>query len=168
MYSIKLQILLYELKKFGRMWYNHLSEYLLKERYVNNPIYLCVFIKKLEIGLTIITIYVNDLNLIGTPKNLPKTANYLKNEFEMKDLGKTRYCLGLQIEQCSNGILIHQSTYIEKVLKRFYMDKSHFLNFPMVVPSCKVNKDPFRPKKNKNKIKKCLVQMYHISVQLVH
>ena len=86
----------------------------------------------------------------------------------MKDLGKTRYCLGLQIEQCSNGILIHQSTYIEKVLKRFYMDKSHFLNFPMVVPSCKVNKDPFHPEKNKNKIKKCLVQMYHISVQLVH
>ena len=43
----------------------------------------------------------------------------------MKDLGKTRYCLGLQIEYCLNGVLIHQSSYTKKVLKRFYMDKSH-------------------------------------------
>ena len=44
--SIKLQRSLYGLKQFGRMWYNRLSEYLLKEGYVNNPICLCVFIKK--------------------------------------------------------------------------------------------------------------------------
>ena len=50
MYSIKLQWSLYGLKQSGHMWYNHLSEYLLKERYVNNPICLCIFIKKSEIG----------------------------------------------------------------------------------------------------------------------
>ena len=95
MYSIKLQRSLYELKQSGDMQYNRLSEYLLKERYVNNPIYPCVFIKKLETGLIIIAIYVDHLNLIRTPEKLTKTTNYLKKEFEMKDLGKTRYCLGL-------------------------------------------------------------------------
>ena len=35
----------------------------------------------------------------------------------MKDLGKTKYFLSLQVEYYSNGILVHQSTYIEKVLK---------------------------------------------------
>ena len=49
MYSIKLQRSLYGLKQSGRMWYNRLSEYLLKEGYVNNPICLCIFIKKSEI-----------------------------------------------------------------------------------------------------------------------
>ena len=88
----------------------------------------------------------DDLNLIGTPEGLLETANYLKKEFEMKDLGKTRYCLGLQIEYFSNGIFVHQSTYTEKVLKRFYMDKSHPLSSPMVVRSLEVTKDPFRPK----------------------
>ena len=48
MYSIKLQRSLYRLKQSGRMWYNCLSEYLLKEGYVNNPIYPYFFINKLE------------------------------------------------------------------------------------------------------------------------
>ena len=134
------------------MWYNHLSEYLLKEGYVNNSICPCVFIKKSKFDLTIIVVYVDYLNLIGTPEDIIKAANYLKKEFEMKDLGKTRYCLGLQIEHCSNGILVHQSTYIEKVLKRFYMDKSHPVNSLMVVHSLEVNKDPFYPKKENEEL----------------
>ena len=89
MFSIKLQRSLYGLKQSGRMWYNGLSEYLLKEGYVNNPICPCVFIKKSETGFAIIAIYVDDLNLVGTPEELTKTAEYLKKEFEMKDLVKT-------------------------------------------------------------------------------
>ena len=77
------------------MWYNRLSQYLLKEGYVNNSICPYVFIKKIENGLAIIAVYVDDLNLIETPKELIKTTNYLKKEFEMKDLWKTRYFLGL-------------------------------------------------------------------------
>ena len=90
MYSIKLQRSLYGLKQFGCMWYNRLSEYLLKERYMNNRIWPCVFIKKSKTRLTIIAVYVDDLNPIGIPKELTRTANYLKKEFEMKDLGKTK------------------------------------------------------------------------------
>ncbi|XP_048503078.1 secreted RxLR effector protein 161-like [Beta vulgaris subsp. vulgaris] len=63
----------------------------------------------------------------------------------MKDLGKTKFCLGLQIEHLKDGILVHQSNYAEKVLKRFYMDKSHPLSSPMVVRRLKIDEDPFRP-----------------------
>ena len=68
----------------------------------------------------------------------------------MKDLGKTKYCLGLQIKHKSNGILIHQSTYVEKVLKQFNMDKAHSLSSTMIVRSLNAKKDPFCPKE-KNK-----------------
>ena len=47
----------------------------------------------------------------------------------------------------SNGILIHQSTYVKKVLKQFNIDKSHLLSSPMIVRSLDANKDHFRPKK---------------------
>jgi hypothetical protein len=46
MYSVKLQRALYGLKQSGQMWYNRLSEFLLKKGYVNNPDSPCVFIKK--------------------------------------------------------------------------------------------------------------------------
>ncbi|KAM1146882.1 hypothetical protein ACFX19_039362 [Malus domestica] len=96
------------------MWYNRLSEYLIKERYINNVICTCVFIKKSNSGFAIVAVYVDDMNLVGTPEELNKTTEYLKNEFEMKDLGKTKYYLSLEIKHYANGILVHQSAYIEK------------------------------------------------------
>ena len=77
------------------MWYNHLSEYLLKEGYVNNPICSYIFIKKLETRFAIIAMYVNGLNLVETPKELTRTTYHLKKEFEVKDLGKIKFCLSL-------------------------------------------------------------------------
>ena len=134
------------------MWYNRLSKYLTNEGYINNPICPCVFIKKTESGFAIVAVYVDDMNLIGTPEELRKTADYLKREFEMKDLGQTKYCLGLEIEHKSYGVLIHQSAYIEKILKRFNMDKAHSLSTPMVVRSLDPKKDPFRPKEDDEQI----------------
>ena len=61
----------------------------------------------------------------------------------MKDLGKTKFCLDLQIEHFLNEVLVHQSTYIKKVLKRFYMDKVLLLSSPMVVQSLDMKNDPF-------------------------
>ena len=62
---------------------------------MNNSICPCVFIKKVATGFAIIAVYVDDLNLIRTPEELIKTIDYLKKKFEMKDLRKTKYCLGL-------------------------------------------------------------------------
>ena len=144
MCSIKLQRSLYRLKQSGRMWYNHLNEYLLKEGYVNNPICPCIFIEKSKAGFAIIVVYVDDLNLLGTPEELTRTTNYLKREFEMKDIGKTKFCLGLQIEHFLIGILVHQSAYTKKILKRFDMNEAHPLTSQMVVRSLDVKNDPFR------------------------
>ncbi|CAM8937033.1 unnamed protein product [Rhodiola kirilowii] len=144
-YSIKLERSLYGLKQSGRMWYNRLSEYLFQKGYVNDPLCPCVFIKKTTSGCVIISVYVDDLNIIGTSKEILEVISYLKKEFEMKDLGKTKYCLGLQIEHIQNGIFVHQSNYTKKIIKRFTMDKSNPLSTPMVVRSLDVNKDPFRP-----------------------
>ena len=78
LYSIKLQRSLYGLKHSGPMWYNHLSEYLLKEGYVNNPICPCVFIKKITSGFIIIFVYVDDLNIIETHKEILEAMIYIK------------------------------------------------------------------------------------------
>ena len=89
--------------------------------------------------------YVDDLNLIGTSEELTRIEKYLKKEFEMKDLGKTKFCQGLQIEHFPTGVLVHQSTYTKKILKCFHRDKAHPLSSPMIVRSLDVKKEPFRP-----------------------
>ena len=67
-------------------------------------------------------------------------------KFEIKDLGKTKYYLGLHIEHLPEEIFVHESIYLKKVLERFYMDKYHPLSTPMVVGSLEMDKDPCRPK----------------------
>ena len=87
--SIRLRRSLYGLKQSRRMWYNRLSEYLTSQGYVNNELCPCVFIKKSHSGFAIVAVYVDDMNLIGTPEELTRIAVHLKSKFEMKDLGKT-------------------------------------------------------------------------------
>ena len=62
----------------------------------------------------------------------------------MKYLRKIKFCLDFQIEHLVKGIFVHQLTYTEKILKRFYMDKTHSLNILMQVHSLNVKKDIFR------------------------
>ena len=64
-------------------------------------------------------------------------------EFELKDLGKIKFCLELQIEYLRGEMLVHQSNYTEKVLKRFYMDNAHLLSSLMKVRTLKLKDDPF-------------------------
>ena len=78
------------LMQFGEYY---LSEYLLRDWYVYNLIYPCIFIKKPTIGFAIIIVYADDLNLVGTLKELTIIVDYLKVEFEMKYLKKQNFVL---------------------------------------------------------------------------
>ncbi|CAL1387962.1 unnamed protein product [Linum trigynum] len=47
----------------------------------------------------------------------------LKESFEVKDLGEAKFMLGIQITRTTNGYYLHQSSYIEKILKKYnYFD----------------------------------------------
>jgi hypothetical protein len=81
-----------------------------------------VFIRKFSTDFCIISVYIDDLNIIGYAKDIDEARNHLKKEFEMKDLGKMNF-LGLQIEHLQTSILVHQSAYVKKVLEKFNMDK---------------------------------------------
>ena len=83
---------------------------------------------------------VDGLNLVRIFEELTRITKYLKKEFEMKDIGKTKFCLNLQIEHFSTRVSVHQLGYTKKILKRFYINKAHPLSSPMVVRSLDVKK----------------------------
>jgi len=76
-YSIKLDKSLYWLKQSGRMWYNCLSECFLKG-YENDPICPYIYMKILEREFAIIVVYVDDINIVGTPNKLTRIIYRLK------------------------------------------------------------------------------------------
>jgi hypothetical protein len=95
MYYVKVVKFLYGLKQSGRIWYSRVKKFLLNKGYSNSDDCPCVFIRKFSTGFCIISVYVDDLNIIDYAKDIDEARNYLKKEFEMKDLGKTKFCLSL-------------------------------------------------------------------------
>ena len=69
----------------------------------------------------------DDILLIGNDiEFLNGIKGYLNKSFSMKDLGEAAYILGIKIYRDRSRRLIglSQSTYLDKVLKRFDMDQA--------------------------------------------
>nr|ABA98087.1 retrotransposon protein, putative, Ty1-copia subclass [Oryza sativa Japonica Group] len=126
----------------------YLYESLDSDIYMKVPDGIDIPNQKSPTGFCIISVYVDDLNIIGNTQDINEARHHLKTEFEMKDLGQTKFYLGLQLEHLPSGILVHQSAYTQKILEKFNMDKSYSSKTPMVARSLDVEKDPFRPKED--------------------
>ena len=60
------------------MWCNHFIEYLIKERYRNDPMCSCIYMKRSKNEFAIIIVYVNGINIVGIPNELTKEIDCLK------------------------------------------------------------------------------------------
>jgi hypothetical protein len=87
---------------------------------------------------------VDELNIIDHTKDINEALNYLKTEFKMKNLGRTKFCLELQLEHLHTGILVHLSIYVQKILEKFNMDKAYPATTPMIVHALENDKYPFK------------------------
>nr|GEZ17763.1 retrovirus-related Pol polyprotein from transposon TNT 1-94 [Tanacetum cinerariifolium] len=59
-----------------------------------------------------------------TSWEITKAIEYLKKEFEMKDLGETKFCLGLQIEYLVGFVVIFRYLYGTKDMGLYYTNSS--------------------------------------------
>ncbi|KAL2250151.1 UNVERIFIED_CONTAM: Retrovirus-related Pol polyprotein from transposon TNT 1-94 [Sesamum indicum] len=50
---------------------------------------------------------------------ITETKSFMKNKFEMKDMGEANVILGIKLTRSTNGIAISQSHYIEKIIEKF-------------------------------------------------
>ena len=70
---------------------------------------------------------VDDILLVGDDvKLLDNVKEYLNNKFSMKDLGEAAYVLGIKIyrDRSRRLIALSQSTYLDKIVKKFGMEMS--------------------------------------------
>lgn len=105
------------LKQSRRIWYQRFRAEMLNLGFVNEEITPCLFIKQENEEFILVTIYVDDINIFGTEKLAKQTMQNLVEVFEMKDLGKPKYCLRLQCDYLPTGILVSHTTYTKKIVK---------------------------------------------------
>ena len=61
-------------------------------------------------------------------------------EFEMSDLGKLFYFLGMEFQMSKQGMVLHQRKYVKEILKRFKMDDLNPAS-SLVEPNVKLEKN---------------------------
>ena len=66
--------------------------------------------------------------------------NSMLREFDMSDLGKMRFFLGIEVLQKPDGIYICQRKYVLEILRRFGMMESNLVGSP-IVSGFKMSKD---------------------------
>ncbi|KAK8984925.1 hypothetical protein V6N11_064471 [Hibiscus sabdariffa] len=130
----KLQRSIYGLKQVSRSWNLRFNEAIQEFGFIRNEDEPCVY-KKFSGGIvSFLILYVDDILIIGNDvPTLQSIKTWLSSCFSMKDLGEAAYILGVKIYRDRSRRLLglSQSTYIDKVLKRFSMEESKRGFLPM-------------------------------------
>ncbi|GJX95008.1 zinc finger, CCHC-type containing protein [Tanacetum coccineum] len=80
----------------------------------------------------IICVYVDDMLIFDTDQNqVDKTKKFLSSKFSMKHMVEPDVILGIKIKRENKGIVITQSHYIEKILKKFNRKDCSPVSTPM-------------------------------------
>ena len=120
----RLKKALYGLKQAPRAWYSRIETYFIKEGFTKCPYEHTLFIKTADGGkILIVCLYVDDLIFTGNDEVMfEQFKKSMKIEFNMTDLGRMKYFLGIEVLQKADGIFITQRKYAQEILERFNMD----------------------------------------------
>lgn len=128
----KLKKALYGLRQAPRAWYAKLSSYLEKLGFVKCPYEPAVYVRKEHDEMLIVAVYVDDLLITGSSKTMiNKFKAEMNQRFQMNDLGRLSYYLGIEVEQKDGCIVLKQSGYARKILEKVGMMECNPTTYPM-------------------------------------
>ena len=109
-----------ELKQSPRAWFGRFTNVMLSLGFKQSQGDHTLFIKHSDSGgVSTLLVYVDDIIMIGNdPKEKETLQQCLAKEFKIKDLGKLKYILGIEVAQSKEGIYVSQHKYILDLLKK--------------------------------------------------
>ena len=107
-----------KLKQSQWPWFGRSMKVMLTMKYMQSRGDHTLFIKHTDLeGITILLVYVNDTIVTGkNPKEREYLQWYLAREFEIKELGKLKYFLGIKVAHSKESIFISQQKYVTDLL----------------------------------------------------
>ncbi|GKB61780.1 retrotransposon protein, putative, ty1-copia subclass [Tanacetum coccineum] len=131
----KLQRSIYGLKQASRSWNKRFDVEIKKIGFTQNPDEPCVYLKASGSNVAFLILYVDDILLMGNNVTmLQEVKSWLCKCFSMKDLGEAAYILRIKIirDRSKRLIALSQSAYLEKILKKFWMENFKNGYTPMI------------------------------------
>lgn len=125
----KLRKAVYGLKQAGRQWNIKLDAALKTFGLTKSKMDPCIYFSG-DLCL-LVAIYVDDFLLFyKDEEKLRAIKDFLNREFQMKDIGPAKNCIGIKIRQGKDFIELDQSNYIKEILERFGMQDSKPVKTP--------------------------------------
>ncbi|KAL0410895.1 UNVERIFIED_CONTAM: Retrovirus-related Pol polyprotein from transposon RE1 [Sesamum latifolium] len=115
----RLKKALYGLKQSPRAWFGRFTKVMLAMGCTQSQGDHTLFVKHSAIGeVTILLVYVDDIIVTGNdPTERDSLRKCLAKEFEIKELGKLKYFLGIEVAYSKHGIFLSQRKYVLDLLK---------------------------------------------------
>lgn len=130
----KLNKALYGLRQAPRAWNNKLNRILMELQFKKCSKEPSVYRKEVGEHLLVIGVYVDDLFVTGTNLDvINKFKREMASKFEMSDLGKLTYYLGIKVHQNQNGITLNQTSYAQKILEEAGMKDCNPIHTPIEI-----------------------------------
>lgn len=123
---------LYGLRQAPRAWYAKLNSCLENLGFTKCPYEHAVYTRKEGGETLIIAVYVDDLLVTGSDKALIKRfVEQMSSNFEMSNLGRLSYYLGIEVKQLEGYIELKQTGYARKILEKAGMNDCNPTKYPM-------------------------------------
>ncbi|POM58564.1 putative transposable element [Phytophthora palmivora] len=127
---------LYGLKQASRIWNNTLHKHLMMIGFKKCTFDAGVYWKVGDYNKIYLTVYVDDIVIAADPRDIVKVVAALSRKFRLKDLGRVKHLLGMEINYKPGKLLcISQTAYIERMLVKFGLAAAK----PRTLP---IEKDP--------------------------
>ena len=133
-YVCRLKRAIYGLKQASRSWFDNFSLEIQKYSFKKSLLDHSLFIFKNQDTITLLLIYVDDIIITGSSnEHIEEVKHLLNQRFKMKDLGKLRYFLGIEVDSSSEKMTLTQHKYTIDVLNKSGMKDCKPLSTPSVL-----------------------------------
>eukprot|EP00833_Pecoramyces_ruminatium_P004151 jgi/Orpsp1_1/1178183/evm.model.c7180000064349.1 len=124
-YYWKLNKALYGLKQAGKEWNKKLNYELTMMGFKRVKSEPCVYIKSNNHGKIncILSVYVDDILIAGTNKEINTIKNAIKEKFNIKDIGNVEFVIGIKFMKIQNGYILHQIRYVNDILNKYNINE---------------------------------------------
>uniref|UniRef100_A0AAV1UBQ4 Polyprotein n=1 Tax=Peronospora matthiolae TaxID=2874970 RepID=A0AAV1UBQ4_9STRA len=118
----KLDKAIYGLKQAASAWNKTIHAVFLHIGFRSSGADQCIYVKHQDDNYVYVCLYVDDMIIAAkTSKEIQEVKTALKSSFRMKELGKAKFILGVEIDHDHNcsKLMIRQTRYIDDVASRF-------------------------------------------------